>query len=418
MSWIILNGELIQTEAREVKSEPVSKPYPLCYFTLEDDDITLHITRDCKNTPVSYPYPLSYWRQSKYINEGYPFHEMFRGIEYVEPPTRYDVLRINENVRVISLPHGLDKTFPITKMEIPLDKPEETKYTLNEEKKTSLTEVMAETNMETWREIQSQPTLTTMLASAKKNATELIKSGDGGYVTLKRNDNGIIEEILISDEADYTIAQKIWRWNKNGFGYSKTGYDGEYGLAITMDGAIVADKITSGTMYADHIRGGILKMGGIDNVDGVIQVLGGDGKEKVLLSSEGGKVHGLLTNINDLSGNSIVIDDGMIMSYSSYDDYLAKKDPTAFINTTWVYQDRTRPAITMNADALVLNVEWLGISDNRTSVTYTTQDHPKVEYVSNVSLKSDGTLNVEKKTIKFINGIMVTTELPNWNPDE
>lgn len=40
----------------------------------------------------------------------------------------------------------------------------------------------------------------------------------------------------------------MWRWNSAGLGYSKNGYNGDYGLAITMNGAIVADFITVGTL--------------------------------------------------------------------------------------------------------------------------------------------------------------------------
>lgn len=40
----------------------------------------------------------------------------------------------------------------------------------------------------------------------------------------------------------------MWRWNSGGLGYSSTGYNGEYALAMTMDGAIVADFINAGIL--------------------------------------------------------------------------------------------------------------------------------------------------------------------------
>lgn len=43
-------------------------------------------------------------------------------------------------------------------------------------------------------------------------------------------------------------AKKVWRWNSSGLGYSSKGYNGEYALAMTMDGAIVASFITAGTL--------------------------------------------------------------------------------------------------------------------------------------------------------------------------
>lgn len=50
-------------------------------------------------------------------------------------------------------------------------------------------------------------------------------------------------------------AQKVWRWNLNGLGYSSTGINGTYQTAMTQDGQIVADFITAGTMSAERITG-------------------------------------------------------------------------------------------------------------------------------------------------------------------
>lgn len=94
------------------------------------------------------------------------------------------------------------------------------------------------------------------LASASDNATALITSATGGQVYFKKV-NGVIEEIDIMDDtcyADFTSASptytvgKCWRWNKNGFGFSSTGYNGTYTLAMTMDGNIVADFLKVGTI--------------------------------------------------------------------------------------------------------------------------------------------------------------------------
>ncbi len=88
-----------------------------------------------------------------------------------------------------------------------------------------------------------------ILADAKSEATRLITTAMGGYVYKTTN------KIFIMDNQDPDVAQKIWRWNLNGLGYSKTGINGEYGIAITQDGSIVADFITSGTINTNLIEG-------------------------------------------------------------------------------------------------------------------------------------------------------------------
>lgn len=98
-----------------------------------------------------------------------------------------------------------------------------------------------------------------MLQSAIANSTALITGNHGGYVILHDSDgNGEPDEILIMDTPSIDTAVNVWRWNKNGLGFSSTGYDGTYGTAITADGSIVASFITSGLMRGDRIEAGTL----------------------------------------------------------------------------------------------------------------------------------------------------------------
>lgn len=97
-----------------------------------------------------------------------------------------------------------------------------------------------------------------IMEAAIQNATDLITGGLGGHVVMKQNADGQPEEILIMNTDDINTATKVWRWNLGGLGYSNTGYTGQYGTAITMDGSIVADFITAGTMNANILRAGII----------------------------------------------------------------------------------------------------------------------------------------------------------------
>lgn len=96
------------------------------------------------------------------------------------------------------------------------------------------------------------------LAQSVARATSLITGGLGGYVKFNLNADGEPEEIVIMDTPDVNTAVNVWRWNKNGLGYSSTGYNGTYTLAITADGHIVADFVDTGYLSANRIRAGIL----------------------------------------------------------------------------------------------------------------------------------------------------------------
>lgn len=105
--------------------------------------------------------------------------------------------------------------------------------------------------------LEEVPTSSDM-EQAIAHGTKLITGGLGGYVYMKPNANGQPEEILVMDDPDYTQATKLWRFNKNGIGFSKTGYNGEYKYAWTMDGAFYTDWVTAGRMTAALIKTGII----------------------------------------------------------------------------------------------------------------------------------------------------------------
>lgn len=96
------------------------------------------------------------------------------------------------------------------------------------------------------------------IETAILNATNAITGNKGGYVVLHdTNNDGKPDEILVMDSESITLATKVWRWNKEGLGYAHNpngnAYIGPYGIAITADGQINADFITTGTLSANRI---------------------------------------------------------------------------------------------------------------------------------------------------------------------
>ena len=103
-----------------------------------------------------------------------------------------------------------------------------------------------------------------LINSAIRKATDKITGQTGGYVVMHTHtDTGQPYELLILDAPTIEEAVNVWRWNVNGLGFSSKGYNGPYDTAITADGRIVADFITSGTLVAN-----IIKAGTISSVDG------------------------------------------------------------------------------------------------------------------------------------------------------
>jgi len=169
----------------------------------------------------------------------------------------YEAVKLLDEIRVVSKPHGMDRLFPVTKLEIPLDEPENTQFTLGDTVKSTLTSVNNETNSAILRKIENLPKESSMLKEAKANATALLNMATNGYITITQDENGT-NELYVTNTQDYTKATKLWKWNLNGLGYSKDSGE-TFGLAITMDGAIVADYITAGVFNGDLIKAGTVK---------------------------------------------------------------------------------------------------------------------------------------------------------------
>ena len=99
----------------------------------------------------------------------------------------------------------------------------------------------------------------TDLQIAIEEATDLITGNKGGFIQIKKDAEGKPYEFLIMDTEDEQTATNVWRFNQSGFGHSSTGYNGPYTLAMTQDGKIVADFITTGTLNAAVIKAGMLR---------------------------------------------------------------------------------------------------------------------------------------------------------------
>lgn len=89
--------------------------------------------------------------------------------------------------------------------------------------------------------------------AAINNATKWLTNADG-YVVAVKDDNGAWKELLFLDTPDASTAKNVLRINTNGIGFSTTGVNGPYKNAWTIDGSLVADFITAGTLNAALVK--------------------------------------------------------------------------------------------------------------------------------------------------------------------
>ena len=142
------------------------------------------------------------------------------------------------------------------------------------------------------------------LQEAITEASEIITGATGGNVVMHLNNQGQPYEILILDKDDQTTpttidnAERVWRWNAGGLGFSANGYNSQnYITALTRDGKFNADIITAGHidaskgiishLTASAFEGSKISLGGLDNQAGVLELKNASGLKIGEMTKEG-----------------------------------------------------------------------------------------------------------------------------------
>lgn len=153
-----------------------------------------------------------------------------------------------DTVRVIFEKLGVEATAKCIRVRwnVLLDRYEEAEFG---DAKTNITDSIIQANNAAAENAKSLREIATVLQNAIEDAVQKISGNLGGYVILHdTNDDGYPDELLIMDTPDITTATNVWRWNQQGLMHANS-YTGTYAnAAITMDGQIVADAITTGVL--------------------------------------------------------------------------------------------------------------------------------------------------------------------------
>lgn len=162
-------------------------------------------------------------------------------------------VKLCDTVRIIYTALGVDATAKVIRTEWNALTERYNKIELGEARTSFADTIMQATA----KELTDRPTYS-MMEQAINQATELIRGGTGGHVVFGLDADGKPNEIFIMDTEDVNTAVNVLRINMNGIGFSKTGIEGTYDTAWTLDGSFVADFITAGTLNANRIRTGTI----------------------------------------------------------------------------------------------------------------------------------------------------------------
>lgn len=177
----------------------------------------------------------------------------------------YETVKLLDRIRAISPPHGMDKIFPVTKLDIPLDHPENTTYTLGDKTRDSYTSSVGNTTNDIYNKMADLPSngdilkeIGTsgykMLMEARDQAEMILNQRTNGTITITQGSDGYSDALYFTDTKDYTKAQRFWKWDINGLGFYDTTQSSPVQAAITSDGRINANYITTGKLLAEYIK--------------------------------------------------------------------------------------------------------------------------------------------------------------------
>lgn len=341
-----------------------------------------------------------YSAAKKYLKDG-QFDEMTIEISAVDLAilgTDYAAINLLDMVQVISEPHGLNKLFPVTKLEIPLNKPSEQKFTIGTGSDQTLTTVNNDINENLLNMITAVPDRT--LESAKANAINLIAQATNGYIsTIMDPVTGSPKEFVISNTPDPNDCTSCWVWNINGLGhfdhYPLSDAEAATNIALTMRGEIVADYITTGQMSADRIHGGVLIVGGQNNIDGSIQVLDSDSVPTCSLNNTGVTTSGSQT----ISGQAQTIwsklSSGDLTMGIESDQYVRMNGAATIVDVRPDGTTRTTHGLRIYAEGVSFeNCKRIGINNGQGGVY--------INFTGEISSPGVPTISVQKSTLQNI----------------
>ena len=170
-----------------------------------------------------------------------------------------DNYAVGDYVPAICEPLGMNALFPVRERQTDIVNIENNTIKIG----ASGTKTVTQQSAESIKELEHKmPNKDDILTAALKNASAMINAnGDNGNVSIRLNSDGKPYEIVIMDADTIENSTRAWRWNLSGFGHgTKNAGDPDFiwktNVAITMDGEIVADSITTGSLVGLEINNG------------------------------------------------------------------------------------------------------------------------------------------------------------------
>lgn len=240
------------------------------------------------------------------------FVQLWQTKEY-ETLAALERVGLGDTVYVYYAEYGVDVSARVNKIVYDALNDKYISIELGQARKT-ITETIAENKIDMQAAIdEAQKRQKTIAQQLIEEQTALITGNQGGHIIFTLDQDDKPQEMCIMDTDSKATAQKLWRFNLSGFGFSDTGYNGNYTYAMDMLGRINASMIVTGTLDASKVT--------VTNLDAGSITTGSISANKItsgVLADAAGNFtlnlsNGMIQMVSDNSGELVIWREGITM---------------------------------------------------------------------------------------------------------
>lgn len=216
-----------------------------------------------------------------------------------------EIIRLCDTVTVKFIKLGVNATAKVVSIEYDFINRKINEFTLGSIR-SNLAQTIADSDKQTQESIDKSAS---SLQQALNDAKKMLMGGYGGHIIPSYNADKQMNAIYAIDTTDPATAVKGLVINANGIGGFTDGISGDVNVAITIDGQIVADAITTGTLKGIRIEGNTIVGGAITgtNINGSTIKFGSTYPVTMTANSDGDGVSISGTGEIDIESNRTLI---------------------------------------------------------------------------------------------------------------
>lgn len=166
-------------------------------------------------------------------------------------------IRMGDNIRVCSKPHGMDRVFPVLQRTYHLADPTEDTITLGDTMPKTFNDTVSSVSQDTTQAIREQHNATEYYTDTAKLFSAMAAASLGSYETSK-NENGSSTHYW-HDQPRLEDSSYIRKSNANGFFFTTTGLSANDWKGIDTNTNTLFEALTAKRITADVIRDGMLR---------------------------------------------------------------------------------------------------------------------------------------------------------------